>query len=925
METHEYHSRDPGASPKSPNDSPLVMPFAGITAHHLALVGGKGANLGELTRAGFPIPNGFCITTAAFHQFLGMRELKEGASIGSLYDTLDTLKPQDVDAARKVGAEVRSHLLQLPIPPEVEDATVKAWQALGPESSYAVRSSATAEDLPHASFAGQHDTYLNVRGRADVLEAVRKCWASLFTDRAILYRMEHHFDHRRVGLAVVVQRMVRPEIAGIMFTADPLTGHRHVVSIDASWGLGEALVSGLVSSDLYRVDKRTGQLIELRVADKQMAIRARPDGGTVRESLSEARRHAQVLTEERARAVAEVGTRVEAHYGKPQDIEWCIDGSGELFVVQARPVTTLFPLPEPAPADSALHVYMSFSHVQVMTAPMPHFARSLLRHLFPFGKASQPDIETPYLTSAGGRLYIDLTPVLYLRVMRRLIPNVLTIADPLIAQAVGKIAAREAFREGRHKAAYRPHLHEVLHWVGPILVKAQPWLWWRRPETAVEIVSQFCDALVEDVRHKLNAAAPGADRIQVARECVGSVFPRLFLAIPPKLAAGLLARKLLIALTQAKPEDINELLRGLSGNVGTEIDFVVGELADLARHHPAVAQYLTRVEPAAALASLDKVKDGRVFQDAFQAFLARYGMRGPSEIDISRPRWREDPTPLLQVIISNLQQSTNVAPRDRQSQLQARGEAAADRLVAAARRGLLGGLRAHLVRRLTRVARNLLAIREHPKFMLVRILDMVKVTMVEAANLLVANGRIDQLDDIWHLSFNEVLELFQDRDVDLRARVAERREEHERYARFDPPRVMTSDGEIPEVEYDRADIPEGALVGNSASAGVIEGLAKVIMDPTTDSLGPGEILVAPFTDPGWTPLFINAAGLVTEVGGLMTHGSVVAREYGIPAVVGVVAATKHIRSGQRVRVNGNRGFVQILDQTGRDKAEHKRT
>ena len=245
-----------------------VAPFDSIDKRDLGLVGGKGANLGEMTRAGFPVPGGFCVTTDAFRAFL------EGAGdTAALFARLAALNPEDTEAVRRAGDETRARLRTAPIPDAVSAVVEAAWRDAGADHSYAVRSSATAEDLPGASFAGQQDTYLNVRGREALLEKVRNCWVSLFTDRAISYRARNGFDHRRVLLSVVVQRMVFPEVSGILFTADPIDGRRQVVSIDAGFGLGEALVSGLVSAGLYKVDKRTGDLIEKKIARKTLAIR----------------------------------------------------------------------------------------------------------------------------------------------------------------------------------------------------------------------------------------------------------------------------------------------------------------------------------------------------------------------------------------------------------------------------------------------------------------------------------------------------------------------------------------------------------------------------------------------------------------------------------------------------------------------------
>ena len=261
----------------------------------------------------------------------------------SIYKQLDTITTNDVDAVRSVGEQIRQKLLTVPMPADIVEAVKQAWQDTGVEHAYAVRSSATAEDLPDASFAGQQDTYLNIIGEAALLDAIRRCWVSLFTDRAILYRAQNNFPHRDVQLSVVVQQMIMSETSGILFTADPLTGHRHTLTIDASFGLGEALVSGLVSPDAYRVDKRTRVILDRQIADKLIGIFPEKDGGTRQVTLSEAQRKQTVLTDMQILALADLGSRIEAHYGIPQDIEWAI-ADGEVYLLQARPITSLYPI-----------------------------------------------------------------------------------------------------------------------------------------------------------------------------------------------------------------------------------------------------------------------------------------------------------------------------------------------------------------------------------------------------------------------------------------------------------------------------------------------------------------------------------------------------------------------------------------------------
>lgn len=892
------------------SSSALILHFSDISADDLPLVGGKGANLGEMARAGFPVPPGFCLTTAAFRRFLATC-----ATSSDFYAALAALPPDDLAATRRLAATIRQALETLPIPREIETAVSHAWQQLDPTAAYAVRSSATAEDLPGASFAGQQDTYLNVCGEAELLTAVRRCWASLFTDRAILYRRQNGFRHQDVALAVVVQQMVLAEISGILFTADPVSQQRHIASIDASYGLGEALVSGRVSADLYRADRRTQVLTEVKVGDKQVAIRPLAGGGTYTETISGTARTARVLSDAQALALAHIGGQIEAHYGRPQDIEWAI-AAGQIAILQTRPITTLFPLPEPKSKDEALHLYVSLSHAQVMTDPIKPLGIAIWRALFPAGRDARGDSET--ITGAGGRLYLDLTPLLQWRLTRRVLPRFLTVADELIAASVGELVQRPEFLQRLKRLQTRPSARDLLHYFGPIGRTALSLVFRRDPEAVLPAFTAKIDKLIDESRTLLAQAAPGADRLQVAHQELQRGFDRILPRFAGLVASGLLSQRLLARLMRgrAHPADLVALGRGLSGNVTTEMDLAVGDLADQIRQSPALVELFLSREPLLAVATAASMPGSEPFLAGWNAFLATYGMRGPSEIDISRPRWHEDPTSLLQYLVGNLQQSEMGSHRAHHAGMAAAGELAARRLHEAARRGILGPLRFRLVRRLTRAVRHLSAGREHPKFYLIRLLALVKEVLLETAAELQAADKIDAVDDVWFLDLHELKAAVAGADWRGQAVIAQRRATFEHCSKLSPPRVITSDGEIVTARLQRSGLPAGALPGSAASGGTVEGIARVVRDPNRDVLAKGEILVAPFTDPGWTPLFINAAGLVMEVGGLMTHGSVVAREYGIPAVVGVLDATSQIQSGQRIRVHGDQGYVEMLPERG---------
>ena len=894
----------------------LTMTFAELGAQDLPTVGGKGANLGALCRAGVEVPKGYCVTTAAFDRFLASLPDAEAR-----FAALERLDGQSVDEARSAAEAMRAALGTLPVPAEVAQAVDEAWRALGTELPLAVRSSATAEDLPGASFAGQQDTYLNVLGEAALIDAVKRCWISLFTDRAVLYRARGGFGHRAVRLAVVVQQMVDPEVSGILFTADPISGHRHVASIDAGFGLGEALVSGLISADLYKVDRRTREVLLAKPGTKELAIRPVPGGGTRRETLPDDQRQARALSDAQVIALAEIGDRVETFFGGvPQDIEWCI-AKGQLYVVQARPITSLFPIPERPGGGDGLHVFVSFGHLQMMLDPMPRLARQVLQLFIPAGKVPLPKPGTapslsPAMGTAASRLYLDVTAVLRIARLRGALLFVLRRAYEALALTIGEVVRRPAFSDAPSHAPRTLRL--AARTLGPVFVRVPGRVLLRDPARGAADFARVVDDFPSAFAERLRATRGASDRVRRCAQELNEVFWRIRRHLS-QLIAGFAAIALLKRSVRGRwadgvRDDVDLLFRGLPGNVTTEMDLAVGDLTDLLRPHPQLAALIRSRPWVEARAALDATPGGARLAAAMEAFLQRYGNRGAGEIDISRPRWRDDPSLLLRVMTGGLTSGEAGAHR-RQHRAQVElAEAAAARLEAAAGRGLLGPLRRRWVKRLIRVARVGMGLREHPKFTLVQMFGLVRAEALSAAELLVQRSQLAATADVWHLGFDELASALDDPAAQLRAKVAARAAELKSDLARRPPLVITSDGEIP-TAAERGDLPAGALPGTPASAGVVEGVARVVTDPAREVLHAGEILVAPFTDPGWTPLFVHAVGVVTEVGGMMTHGAVVAREYGIPAVVSVASAVERIKSGQRIRVDGTRGFVQILEKT----------
>src|SRR5437763_376500 len=402
-----------------------VLSFEEVDQTEVAVVGGKGAHLGELSRIeGICVPAGFCVTTDAFQRIMA-----EAPSIDDRLDRLSRLEPDEREAISALSAEIRRTLEGVAVPDDLMAAITRPLARLGEQAAYAVRSSATAEDLPTASFAGQQDTYLNVVGPAAILQHVSRCWASLFSERAVTYRLRNGLDHHKVYMAVVVQQMVFPQVSGILFTADPITGNRKVASVEASFGLGEALVSGLVNADVYKV--RDGEVVDKAVAAKQLAIYASPGGGTQEQAIEPELQEQPALTDAQVVRIAQLGRRIEAHFGRPQDIEWCLVDD-DFLIVQSRPITTLFPIP--AAEDRENHVYISVGHQQMMTDPMK-----------PLGLTFWQMTTPGPMAEAGGRLFVDVTQILAAPASRTGFLELMERSDPLMRDAVQTVLDRGDF------------------------------------------------------------------------------------------------------------------------------------------------------------------------------------------------------------------------------------------------------------------------------------------------------------------------------------------------------------------------------------------------------------------------------------------------------------------------------------------------
>ncbi len=851
--------------PRAEGGEPMrayVLGFQEVDRTDIGVVGGKGANLGELSRLdGIRVPDGFCVSTEAFKRVLGA-----APAIGGLLDRLARLKAEDREAIRELAAAIRGVIEGIAIPEDVQEAITRFLSRLGEHEAYAVRSSATAEDLPSASFAGQQDSYLNVIGKPAILKHISRCWASLFTERAVTYRIQNGFDHRKVHMAVVVQKMLFPQAAGILFTADPVTGNRKVTSIEAVFGLGEALVSGLVNANGYKV--RGGQVIEK--AERQ----DRP-----------------VLTDAQIVRLARLGRRIEGHFGEPQDIEWCLV-EDDFHIVQSRPITTLYPIPEAA--DQGNHVYVSVGHQQMMTDPMKPLGLSLF--------------QAGHMVAAGGRLFVDVTKQLATPAGRDVLLNVLGRSDLLVKDALTTLIERdfiESIIELSPPDSMDPNASWQSKYGGP---QAQI----DDPAIVADLIASSqasIEELKRDIRTK--SGTDLLDFILEAQHSRQSLFEsrNLGAIMAGMNAATWINENMMAWLGEKNAADM--LAQSAPNNVTSEMGLALLDVADVIRPHPEVIAYLQQAKNDGFLEGLLPLEGGPEAHDAMNAYLDKYGMRGVGEIDVTRTRWREAPTTLVPLILSNIKNFEPGAGSRRFEQGRQEAAKKEQELLERLRQLPDGPQKAEETQRMIRRLRNFIGYREYPKYGIVSRYFVYKQALLEEAGRLVRANVLQEPEDIYYLTVQELREVVRTQTIDDQI-VSRRKAEHERNWKLTPPRVLTSEGEIVAGAYKRADLPAGALVGLAVSAGVVEGRARVLSDMADAEMETGDILVTAFTDPSWTPLFVSIKGLVTEVGGLMTHGAVIAREYGLPAVVSVENATRLIKDGQRIRVHGTDGYVEIL-------------
>ena len=843
----------------------LVSPLTSFGSADLAEVGGKGANLGELLRAGLPIPPGFVVTTDAYAA--AARAIGLEAKLATAFRP-EAAAPVDSTSAPAVGsstessvpdaAALRADLEGAPVPDELRAEISAAYAGLGTDVPVAVRSSATAEDLPGAAFAGQQDTYLNVIGADEVVDAVRRCWASLWTDRAVAYRRERAIDPTEVRIAVVVQTMVESDVAGVMFTADPVTGDRDRVIVDAGAGLGEAVVSGLVTPDHYVLDER-GALLDWSPGRGEVVVRSEAGGGVVHDSTSATDGTGdRLLTDDQLAVLAGHARTIAAHFGRPQDIEWSIS-DGRAHIVQARPMTAL--PPPSVPLNRRQRLLGSILTEYIPTRPYPM------------------DVST-WLGLGPAKMMRDLMADLG---MAAAFENYLREEDGVVVEMVPP-APHPTPRVllTPFKLAHRARTHDINTWrQDPLLTR------FLRDADALDeldLPALTWPELLRVPRRTLDLMDPCRELRAAYLPATGTALARL------AAATALLGRRSLlgdlIGGARTRTEDANQALQ---------------HLADRVRAVPELRDLFENSEPAEVLAAI-REDAGAVgaFGDDLDAFRREYGRRETaSPLLVSPPTLAESPESVIGLVRVLVDQPRG---EDRES----RSEQALARLLT---HPLLRGARARArMTRWVRAAQQGLAFREDSHFYFTASLPALRRSLLEIGARLEKAGVVDEPFDVFHLRLEEVEEV-----DDVESMPADQAERLRSLVRSRAAKRAELTG-VRMVDPARIFLPKNtgnALVtGTPASAGTATGTARVIHDSTDfHRLDSGDVLVCPYTNPSWTPLFRRAAAVVVDTGAVASHAAIVAREYGIPAVMGSGTGTTTISDGDRITVDGGTGRV----------------
>jgi len=877
----------------------LIISFPGTEQTTLAEVGGKGYSLIRMVEAGLPVPPGVVLTTEFFAPWFD--EIKASATWTALADATP-------DKWATLCNELKGFCPALQLTATQRQALEdlrKNLSALGDDVLFAVRSSSPEEDLASASFAGGYETKLGVLGH-ELEQALQHCFASTFDERVFLYKREHGFDVLSPRIAVVVQQQIASEVAGVGFSLNPLTNDYDEAVIDANWGLGESVVAGLASPDHFVVDKVSGKHVQTKLGAKQVSIWLARDGGTV--EYEGYRSTDLTLSEAQLGEIVEVLCRIEALYGHPTDIEWAY-ADGQLHVLQARPITTYVPLPPEMVTNPGerrrLYSDAGLSQGLVINEPISPLGLAWIQDML-YSSLLKILLGIEDFTPAGGlvfaagsRFYLNVSNLMWLGMTPKAMAKHAASYDALIAEVLANIDPKQ------YRAVRRPP------WVRLRLLFSFPkaiWMmrgfFWKplvaflTPDRARRAYQRKVDAFEAEMTENLDYGLP---LDEFARTYTQITLWEWFNLTIPTLVAGLVSPNFLILRRSDETRALAEKLRrGFTGNLVVEQGIALFRLTKLL--------YRPDFDDLTALAERIEKREMPVeFLSEWDTFQWRFGCRGPHEMDVASPRYADDPTIALQQMSFMGVDEAGFNPEvAHQGNVDERRRAYEELL----RRW--GWLRRALLRRIYRLIDLFGGTRDTPKYHGVMLIYAIRKRALIEGKRLANEGRLDAAEDVFDLTFGDLEAAARDPTLDLRRLCEERTRFAKQLAAHvtEFPQVIDSRGRI--LRPPPREGKPGELVGMAVSPGVVTGPVKVLRNPRDKPVEKGDVLVAYTTDPGWTPLFVNAAAVVLEVGGILQHGAVIAREYGKPCVVGIDRVMTKLYDGQRVEVDGTAGVIRLL-------------
>ncbi|MBL7145923.1 MAG: hypothetical protein ISS76_16930 [Phycisphaerae bacterium] len=880
-----------------------VVPLETIQLINEKEIGPKATSLFRLSRAGLAVPPGFCVTAAVFREHIERNNLT-----GRIKSAADELAKSNPEAKAAVLSNLRQAIVEAPISETTRLKIENHYLTLGAKH-VAVRSSGTAEDLPDHSFAGQYDTYLGIANLKDCFEAIKKCWASLWTRRAYEYREKNDFDHLTINMAVIVQSLIAADNSGVIFTADPITGRRGSIVIEACFGLGEALVSGKVTPDRFVVNKRNLKILSETISEKKIE-HVLVQGGFVKEkTIPEERSTISCLDKKQVKRLAKLARKVETEFDKPQDIEWAIS-KNKIYLLQSRPITAL--PPEKSWEDR--QIWCAYPAKEVMPDVVTPATLSLIESfvegfMYPlFDTLCMDYREHPVYGMVSGRIYFNAN------IWGTIFRDLPGTKDLDLMEGTGDHKGFQQTIE-RLRNAEEEDLPDLKFSRLKFFLKLPLLLigaFRNTPEKGRRILKK-AGAYYEKWSRLDSESLSNEKIVTYCQEILTDI--NELIANAPYLISVIIAIPILDIVCAKWFPDGNKIGGKLLAGVGGMVDAVAGldiwRLAITANSKTEVKNLIMSNNNWFTIeCKLSEIELGREFLDEWKQFMLQHGHHCRGELELYNKRWYETPDYILQFVRSNITQIGKIDPvRKFEEATKQRKQ-----LEQQCRKQLKNPIKRLIFNHLLTRVQNGSVFRENIKSEIIRLFTVMRKLLNELAKRLKEKGAIKNTDDIFFLKLEETAPVvYSKAEFDIHSVITARRAEYKKNCSVTPPDVVFGKFDPDNYTPDSIDEDAEILNGVGVSPGRATGKAGVILRADTEEqLLAGEILVAPFTDPGWTPYFVPATAIVMDEGGVISHGSIVAREYGIPAVVNVGSGTKIIKTGQTIQVDGNSGIVKIL-------------